>query len=79
MTVLAPGEKTSAKFNKHHHTSVQWAEYMIDKVRRWQLWQGTSHRIHHRGLSLPYPRKGPGPLALGVRKVAPRPRPVPNS
>jgi hypothetical protein len=36
MTVLAPGEKTSAKLNKRHRTLVQWAEYMIDKVRRWQ-------------------------------------------
>jgi len=36
MTVLALGEKTSAKLNKRHRTIVQWAEYMIDKVRRWQ-------------------------------------------
>lgn len=36
MTVLALGEKTSTKLNKRHHTIVQWAEYMIDKVRRWQ-------------------------------------------
>ena len=36
MTVLAPGEKTSTKLNKRHRTIVQWAEYMIDKVRRWQ-------------------------------------------
>ena len=36
MTVLAPGEKTSAKLNKRHRTLVQWAEFMIDKVRRWQ-------------------------------------------
>ena len=36
MTVLAPGEKTSIKLNKRHRTLVQWAEYMIDKVRRWQ-------------------------------------------
>jgi hypothetical protein len=36
MTVLAPGAKTSAKLNKRHRTLVQWAEYMIDKVRRWQ-------------------------------------------
>jgi hypothetical protein len=35
MTVLAPGEKTSAKLNKRHCTLIQWAEYMIDKVRRW--------------------------------------------
>ena len=36
MIVLALGEKTSVKLNKRHHTIVQWAEYMIDKVRRWQ-------------------------------------------
>ena len=36
LTVLALGEKTSANLNKRHHTIVQWAEYMIDKVRRWQ-------------------------------------------
>ena len=36
MTVLALGEKTSAKLNKRHRTLVQWAEYMMDKVRRWQ-------------------------------------------
>ena len=36
MTVLALGEKTSAKLNTRDHTIVQWAEYMIDKVRRWQ-------------------------------------------
>jgi hypothetical protein len=36
MTVLALGQKTSTKLNKRHHTIVQWAEYMIDKVRRWQ-------------------------------------------
>jgi hypothetical protein len=36
MTVLAPGEKTSTKLNKRHRTLVQWAEYMLDKVRRWQ-------------------------------------------
>jgi hypothetical protein len=36
MTVLAPGEKTSVKLNKRHRTLVQWAEHMIDKVRRWQ-------------------------------------------
>jgi hypothetical protein len=36
MTVLALGQKTSAKLNKRHHTIVQWAEFMIDKVRRWQ-------------------------------------------
>ncbi|OGO80220.1 MAG: hypothetical protein A3K41_06750 [Chloroflexi bacterium RIFOXYD12_FULL_57_15] len=36
MIVLALGKKTSAKLNKRHHTIVQWAEYMIDKVRRWQ-------------------------------------------
>jgi len=36
MTVLAPGEKTSVKLNKRHRTLVQWAEYMVDRVRRWQ-------------------------------------------
>ena len=36
MTVLALGEKTSAKLNKRHRTIVQWAEFMIEKVRRWQ-------------------------------------------
>lgn len=36
MTVLAPGEKTSTRLNKRHRTLVQWAEFMIDKVRRWQ-------------------------------------------
>jgi hypothetical protein len=36
MTVLAPGEKNSAKLNRPHCTLVQWAEYMLDKVRRWQ-------------------------------------------
>ena len=36
MTVLALGEKTSAKLNRRHRTLVQWAEYMMDKVRRWQ-------------------------------------------
>ncbi|HEY5574286.1 MAG TPA: transposase [Anaerolineales bacterium] len=36
MTVLALGEKTSAKLNQRHRTIVQWAEYMLDKVRRWQ-------------------------------------------
>jgi hypothetical protein len=36
MTVLALGQKTSAKLHKRHHTIVQWAEFMIDKVRRWQ-------------------------------------------
>jgi hypothetical protein len=36
MTVLALGEKTSTKLNKRHRTIVQWAEFMIDKVRRWQ-------------------------------------------
>jgi hypothetical protein len=33
MTVLALGEKTSAKLNKRHRTIVQWAEYIIDTVR----------------------------------------------
>lgn len=36
MTVLAPGEKTSAQLNKPHRTLVQWAAYMLDKLRRWQ-------------------------------------------
>jgi hypothetical protein len=36
MTVLALGEKTSAKLNKRHRTLVQWTEFMMDKVRRWQ-------------------------------------------
>jgi hypothetical protein len=36
MTVLALGEKTSTRLSKRHHTLVQWAEIMIDKVRRWQ-------------------------------------------
>jgi len=36
MTVLALGEKTSTRLNKRHRTIVQWAEFMIDKVRRWQ-------------------------------------------
>lgn len=36
MTVLSLGKKTSAKLNKRHRTVVQWAELMIDKVRRWQ-------------------------------------------
>ncbi len=36
MTVLALGVKTSMKLNKQHRTLVQWAEFMIDKVRRWQ-------------------------------------------
>ncbi len=36
MTVLALGKKTSAKLNKRHRTIVQWTEFMIDKVQRWQ-------------------------------------------
>ena len=36
MTVLALGPKTSVKLNKRHRTLVQWAAFMIDKVRRWQ-------------------------------------------
>ncbi|MBN1449432.1 MAG: transposase [Anaerolineales bacterium] len=36
MTVLALGQKTSARLNKRHRTLVQWTEFMIDKVRRWQ-------------------------------------------
>ena len=35
MTVLALGEKTSTKLHKRHRTLVQWAEFMIGKVRRW--------------------------------------------
>ncbi|HSG43222.1 MAG TPA: transposase [Anaerolineales bacterium] len=36
MTVLTLGQKTSTKLNKQDRTLVQWAEFMIDKVRRWQ-------------------------------------------
>ena len=36
MTVLALGEKTSSSLNKRHRTLVQWAEFMIAKVRGWQ-------------------------------------------
>jgi hypothetical protein len=36
MTVLALGQKTSTRLNKRHRTIVQWAEFMINKVRRWQ-------------------------------------------
>jgi len=36
MTVLALGQITSAKLNKRHRTIVQWTEFMVDKVRRWQ-------------------------------------------
>jgi hypothetical protein len=36
MTLLALGQKTSTRLNKRHHTIVQWAEFMIEKVRRWQ-------------------------------------------
>ncbi len=36
MAVLSLGKKTSAKLNKRHRTVVQWTEFMIDKVRRWQ-------------------------------------------
>jgi hypothetical protein len=36
MTVLALGQKTSARLNKRHRTLVQWTEFMIDKVRCWQ-------------------------------------------
>jgi hypothetical protein len=32
--VLAP--KTSARLHKRHRTSVDWAQYVIEKVRRWQ-------------------------------------------
>ena len=34
MPALSP--KTSAKLNKRHHTLVGWADFMIQKVRRWQ-------------------------------------------
>jgi hypothetical protein len=33
---LGTWKKTDAKLNKRHRTLVQWTEYMIDKVRRWQ-------------------------------------------
>ena len=36
MTVLALGPKTSTKLHKRHRTIIQWTEFMIDKVRRWQ-------------------------------------------
>lgn len=36
MTVLSLGKKTSANLNKRHRRIVQWAEFMIGKVRRWQ-------------------------------------------
>jgi hypothetical protein len=36
MTVLALGQKTSTRLNKRHRTLVQWADFMIDKVRGWQ-------------------------------------------
>jgi hypothetical protein len=36
MTVLALGQKTSTRLHKRHRTIVQWAEFMLDKVRRWQ-------------------------------------------
>lgn len=36
MTIPALGKKTSARLNKPHRTIVQWAEFMIEKVRRWQ-------------------------------------------
>ena len=36
MTIPALGETTSAKLGKPNRTLVQWAELMIDKVRRWQ-------------------------------------------
>lgn len=34
MPVLSP--KTSAQLGKVHRTSVEWAAYLVDKVRRWQ-------------------------------------------
>jgi len=36
MTVLTLGQKTSTRLHKHHRTIVQWAEFMIGKVRDWQ-------------------------------------------
>jgi hypothetical protein len=36
MIVLTLGQKTSARLNKRHRTVVEWTEFMIDKVRRWQ-------------------------------------------
>jgi len=36
MTILALGPKTSAKLKKRHRTIVDWAMFMIEKVRYWQ-------------------------------------------
>lgn len=36
MTIPALSPKTSAKLNKRHRTVVEWADFMIQKVRRWQ-------------------------------------------
>lgn len=36
MAIPALSPKTSAKLDKRHHTLVGWADFMIQKVRRWQ-------------------------------------------
>jgi len=36
MAIPALSPKTSAKLNKQHRTLVGWADFMIQKVRRWQ-------------------------------------------
>lgn len=36
MAIPALSPKTSAKLNKRHRTLVGWAEFMIQRVRRWQ-------------------------------------------
>jgi hypothetical protein len=36
LAIPALGPKTSAKLNKRHRTLVDWAAFMIQKVRRWQ-------------------------------------------
>jgi hypothetical protein len=36
ITIPALGPKTSAKLKKRHRTLVEWAMFMVDKVRRWQ-------------------------------------------
>lgn len=36
MTVPALGEQTSTRLSKRHRTLVDWADRMMDKVRRWQ-------------------------------------------
>ncbi len=36
MTIPTLWRKTSAKLNKRHRTLVEWADVMIQKVRRWQ-------------------------------------------